>query len=115
MRRRHVMFESGILDVAIGLGFVFLLLSLMVTAVSEMLAAALKWRATHLWMGLEQLLQSADFRNQLYGHPLIRGLTRMAPGAGDWKGGRNGPSYIPSRTFALALIDTIRQPHAAAD
>jgi hypothetical protein len=109
------MFESGILDVGIGLGFVFLMLSLMVTAVSEMLASALKWRATHLWLGIEQLLQSSAARNELYGHPLIKGLTRMAPQATDWKQGKNGPSYIPSRTFALALIDTIRRPHAAAD
>lgn len=109
------MFDSAILDVAIGLAFIFLLVSLLVTAVSEILSGWLKWRSTHLWDGLEHLLQSADARNQLYAHPLIKGLARVDIEAPDWKGGRNGPSYIPSRTFALALIDVLRRPHQAVD
>lgn len=109
------MFDSAILDVAIGLAFIFLLISLLVTAASEMLSGWLKWRSTHLWDGLERLLQSAEARNALYSHPLIKGLARVDIQRPDWNQGRNGPSYIPSRTFALALIDVLRRPHKVAD
>src|SRR4051812_12893581 len=68
------MLNSAILDVAMGLALIFLLLSLLVSATCEMLAGFFKWRAANLWDGLEQLLQSADARDALYNHPLIRGL-----------------------------------------
>jgi hypothetical protein len=42
------MFGSTILDVAIGMVFVYLLLGLIVTAASELIAAALNWRANTL-------------------------------------------------------------------
>jgi hypothetical protein len=105
------MFDSAILDVAIGLAFIFLLVSLLVTAAAEILAGWLKWRSRHLWDGLEHLLQSADARSELYNHPLIKGLTGVNVAAPTWAEGRNGPSYIPSRTFALALVDILRRPH----
>src|SRR6476659_2170587 len=73
------MFNSPTLDVAIGLAMIFLLLSLLVSAVCEMLSGFFKWRAANLWDGIEQLLQSKDARNALYNHPLIRGL---APSGG---------------------------------
>ncbi|MGI8430754.1 MAG: hypothetical protein ACR2MW_00470 [Chthoniobacterales bacterium] len=93
------MFNSGILDVAIGIVFVYLLVSLMVTAVSELFAALLKYRGRVLWRGLQHLLPVANGQSlakQVYDHPLIAGLSRA-----------NRPSYIPSRTFALALLDVV--------
>jgi hypothetical protein len=133
------MLNSPTLDVAIGLALIFLLLSLLVSAVCEMLAGFFRWRAANLWAGLEQLLQSREARNALYNHPLIRGLApvgssappQTASPAGNpqtgmasmrerfvraiWVSsdvdGSKIPSYIPSRTFALALIDVIRSPH----
>jgi hypothetical protein len=108
-------FDSAILDVAIGMAFIFLLVSLLVSAATEMLAGWLKWRSRHLWEGLEQLLQSAEARAEVYNHPLIKGLARVNVGAPDWKDGRSGPSYIPSRTFALAVIDVLRRPHKLLD
>lgn len=109
------MFDSAILDVAIGLAFILLLVSLLVTASSEILSGYLKWRSTHLWNGLEQLLQSAEMRDAVYAHPLIKGLSRVDIKNPDWGNGRHGPSYIPSRTFALALIDVLRRPHNEAE
>jgi len=139
------MLNSPTLDVAIGLAMIFLLLSLLVSAVCEMLAGFLKWRAANLWEGIEQLLQSKDARNALYNHPLIRGLaptgtssttpptTQAANAPPDgtmaslgkrltraiWVSsevdGSKVPSYIPSRTFALALIEVLREPHEVAD
>jgi hypothetical protein len=90
------MFGSTVLDIAIGLVFVYLLLSLAVTAASELIASALKWRAQNLRKGLERLLNPA-LAQALYEHPLVSKLS---------KSGR-GPSYLPSGTFALALLDVI--------
>ncbi len=109
------MLNSAVIDVAIGLAFIFLLVSLLVTAASEAAAGWLKWRSTHLWEGIEQLLQSPEARTLLYNHPLVKGLARVGVGPVDWGAkGQAGPSYIPSRTFALAVIDILRRPHRSA-
>ena len=126
---------SPALDVAIGLAFVFLVLSLLGTAVQEQIASWLALRASTLEKGLRNMLENdaepprgaegsapqvrpgalEPLVNQLYAHPLIRSLykrgrllprrhskTRNTP----WENGRL-PSYIPPRSFALALVDTL--------
>ena len=50
------MFGSEILDVAIGVIFVFLLVSLIASAIREGLEGWLKTRATHLEAGIRELL-----------------------------------------------------------
>lgn len=93
------MFNSGILDVAIGIVFVYLLVSLMVSAVNEMVAAIFKMRGRILLQGLRHLLPEANglsVAQQVYDHPLVGGLSQA-----------NRPSYIPSRTFALAFLDVV--------
>lgn len=94
------MFNSGILDVAIGIVFVYLLVSLIVSAANELLAAIFKMRGRVLWQGIRNLLPTGEGKQniaqQVYEHPLITGLSPSAR-----------PSYIPSRTFALALLDVI--------
>jgi hypothetical protein len=118
------MFGSVVLDVAIGLIFVYLLISLMVTAVTEIVAALLKSRAKNLWKGVRNILDSGTARtwvDQLYSHPLIESLSspgkEQATGAGDaaTKKPRYGPSYIPSRTFALSLLEIVREPRRALE
>ena len=91
------MFNSGILDVAIGIVFVYLLVSLIVTAANELIAAVFKMRGRVLWQGLCTLLPTkSNFARKIYEHPLIEGLSAA-----------RRPSYIPSRTFALALLDVV--------
>lgn len=110
------MFDSEILDVAIGVIFVFLLVSMICSAIREALEGWLKTRATHLEEGIRQLLhdrQAAGLARNFFEHPLIYSLYSGAYPApqpdGRWptalKRGRNLPSYIPSRNFALALMD----------
>ena len=102
-----------ILDVAIGLMFVYLILSLAVTAANEMFAAWFKRRAWMLHRGLVNLLEGDQAQvSKLLDHALVRSLyeprgvlTRVMPVLSKLFG--NGPSYIPSRTFALALLDTV--------
>jgi hypothetical protein len=96
------MFGSSILDVGIGVIFVYLVVGLVCTAANEVLASALAWRAGNLRDGVRNLLdgpdpKSAEWANRFFAHPLIQGLYRRG----------DGPSYIPSRTFALALTDLV--------
>jgi hypothetical protein len=94
------MFGSTILDVAIAIVFIYLLVSLVISAINEFIAALLKSRAKNLSKGIEALLQDpsqAGWVARLYQHPLIQSLSPP----------NSKPSYIPSRTFALALLDLI--------
>jgi hypothetical protein len=109
------MFNTAILDVAIGLIFLYLLLSLMSSAGNEMIELWLKNRATDLERGLRELLQDPKGNGlvqKVYDHPLISGLFKgkydpAAMGRIRRLLGRvNLPSYIPARTFALVLLDT---------
>ncbi len=82
------MFGLQILDIALGLIFVYLLLALICTTASELLAGLLNRRSRNLFIGIRGLLEDEAVRLK---NPQ----------------GRSKPSYIPSRTFALALLDII--------
>jgi hypothetical protein len=110
------MLGSEILDVAIGVVFVFVIVSLICSAVREGLEGWLKTRATHLEQGIRHLLHDHDAQGlarHVFEHPLVFGLFpgRYDPPVkrGSWPlaltRGRNLPSYVPSRNFALALMD----------
>ena len=101
------MLGSAVLDVAIGLILVFLLMSLICTAMNEVFEGWLK-RAKDLEQGIRELLGDADgsgFAKRLYEHPLVFGLFQGTYDPAATK--TNLPSYIPSRTFALALMDLV--------
>lgn len=141
------MFGSEMLEIAIGLAFLFLILSLFATGAREQLEAVFKTRAVHLERGIRLLLADHDgagITQEIYRHPLIFGLFEgeqrpgvinaflpdrpagvavpaAAGGGGLWSRiarflpqpdfvnprriGSNLPSYIPSRNFAMALLD----------
>jgi len=109
------MLGSEILDVAIGIVFVFVLVSLICTAIREGLEGWLRTRATHLEQGIRVMLHDdagAGLARQLFEHPLVFSLFsgKYEPLAkSGWPTaltrGRNLPTYIPSRNFALALMD----------
>jgi hypothetical protein len=122
------MFGMGaVLDVALGLIFLYMMTSLLVTIVQEMLATALHLRAKNLFDAIENLVDDPDLAKhseyrdlvvELYRHPLVASLYRdTAPR--DAKATREIirktalPSYIPSRTFAIALLDVLRGKNAA--
>ena len=54
------MFNSGVLDVAIGLIFIYLVLSLVCSSISEIIEAKLKIRAVGLERGIRELLGNKD-------------------------------------------------------
>ncbi|WP_130907540.1 hypothetical protein [Pseudomonas sp. Sample_16] len=73
------MFGSGILDTVIGLIFIFLLVSMLVTIINEMIAAALMSRAKWLRLGIDRLIGS-EWMEKVYAHPLIEGTARKRLG-----------------------------------
>lgn len=97
------MFGSTVIDVAIGLIFVYLLLSLICSAMSELIERFVRYRARDLERGLQELLHDRQWVQDIYNHPLIWGLFEgeYSPQA------KNLPSYIPATNFALAVMDLI--------
>ncbi len=74
------MFNSNILDVAVGLVFVFLLLSLISSAANELIETFLRQRAAFLEKGIKELVGGAgtqaslDFVRKIYDHGLVNAL-----------------------------------------
>jgi hypothetical protein len=109
------MFGAPILDVTIGLMFVYLVLSLIASALREGIESWLKSRAGQLELGIRTLLddlQGKGLAREIYEHPLVSGLFtgEYKPPTGDEHRVRHRtdlPSYIPSRNFAVALLDII--------
>lgn len=91
------MFGLPILEVAIGLCFVYLLLSLICTTVNEAIAGLTSRRGDMLARSITTLLGDAGLKEKLYSHPLIKSLS---PGG-------SPPSYIPAEKFSLALMDIL--------
>jgi hypothetical protein len=119
------MFGSNVLDIAIGLVFTYLILSLAVTAANELLATAFRSRARNLEQGIRNLLDENHlfpavgwrrlwnrlpvgrtnavvdpdrWSDRFFGHPLIKALS----------GRGKAPSYIPSQTFATVLMHLVK-------
>jgi hypothetical protein len=100
-------------DVVIGLAFVYFLLSLVISSLTETVSALLQLRWKTLEHGLRELFENsgagADLRHdgerlcrRFHGNPRIKALWKET---GHFK--PRGPSYIPPRVFALALLETL--------
>ena len=110
---------TTIVDVAIGIVFIYLLLSLMCSAANEIIELLLKKRAIDLERGIREMLAPGtgsgtnDIVQKLYDHALINNLfgkryqdSKIA----SWRRyiwRTQLPSYIPARSFALALMDLV--------
>lgn len=129
-----------ILELAIGLIFTYLTLSLIASEIQEIISTLLQWRAEHLKYSVEKLLSgnvresrgvAQDLANRLYESPIIQDLNYEARGriarffraavqgvGALYRGltrGRNvfgqqtsGPSYIPSKAFAVSLLENLQ-------
>src|SRR5512132_2778688 len=100
------MLGSMALELAISMVFVYLLLSLLCTAINEWIAGLLALRSKTKEQGIRNLVNDGSgtgFAKALYDHPLIKGLCEQG----------HKPSYIPSRIFALALLDMIAPVNVA--
>ncbi|MGH6925783.1 MAG: hypothetical protein ACRED5_18815 [Propylenella sp.] len=110
---------GAILEVGIGLIFVYLLLGLVVSALQEVIAALIGLRSKYLMEGLSTILREArddcwlarrhilpwsnkldegsDLFKAVASHALVNGITPSTL-----------PSYVPAGNFATALIETLR-------
>ena len=112
-------------DVAIGLVFVFFILALVCSGINEGISSTLRWRAQDLERGLWELLrdpeqtaeQATAALEAVKKHPLIAPMlyrqnkidgkarqVRTKDGRLKTSSKTDFPSYIPSRTFASALL-----------
>ena len=110
------MFGSTILDVAAGIIFGFLAISLFTSAAVEAINSLLNVRAKNLKTGIMALVNDPNFTGvakQLYQHSLVNPL---GPGGADPL--KNAPAYIDKMQFADALLDitglSAASPAAAA-
>ena len=86
---------SAVLEVAIGLAFLFSVLSLLSSAVNELVAATRGHRGRTLTKAIARLLDGDAEAKRIFEHPLIESLY-LPPRC---------PSYIPSGAFAMAVVD----------
>lgn len=103
------MFGSALLEIFIGLAFLYLLLAVVCSALSEWIARIFAMRSNNLEAGIRNLLEDPELVERVYQHPLLKSFYRQG-----WfdklRKRRGGPSYIPSRAFALALLDIAAPP-----
>ncbi|MCU0569834.1 MAG: hypothetical protein MUF49_25080 [Oculatellaceae cyanobacterium Prado106] len=77
-----------VIDIAIGLIFIYLTLSLLTSEIQELVAILFQWRAVHLKRSIENLITGNNtddplyqkFTDDLYSSPLIRALNQEAKG-----------------------------------
>jgi hypothetical protein len=100
------MFNSTVLDVAVGLIFTFLAVSLAVSAIVESIASMMKWRSSTLLQGVKDLLNDQNFSGlalNIYNHALVN--PRDSGAARTEQDLKHPPAYIQPKQFADALID----------
>ncbi len=109
------MFGSVTLEVAVGIIFIFILVSIICSTIRESIEAWLKTHAAYLEHGIREMLhdkKAVGLARSFYEHPLIYSLytSSYTPGSDSKrpailaKGG-DLPSYIPAKNFAVALMD----------
>jgi hypothetical protein len=111
------MFNSTIIDVAIGMVLSFLAVSLSASAITEAISSVLQLRQKTLVKGVQALLnyhpQDHPLALDLYKSALISPLTTGT--ATSFEDLNHKPAYIDSRQFALAFYNALekRTPQAA--
>ncbi len=94
------MFGSTVLEVVVGLTFCYASVALIVSALQEALASALRLRANCLQSGIKSMLNDPGFTSlarALYSHALVNPHGDSAK-----------PAHIAPDHFAIALVDTIQ-------
>ena len=97
------MFGSSVVEVAIGLAFSFLAVSLATSSLVEALASITRWRSYMLLKGIKDLVNDPNLEHvakALYQHALINPRE-----SGQAPPGKRSPAYVDPRQFANALMD----------
>ncbi|HLY81516.1 MAG TPA: hypothetical protein VKQ71_00955 [Acidimicrobiales bacterium] len=131
------MFNSAVLDVAIGLVFVYVVFALFNSGITEGIGQVLGWRSSFLLEGIVRLLHGdTDLLHGVLTNPLLTGLSpRRAPGKAATTTGdlpahtfsppydagppgltrRKGPSYIAGELFSRAMLASLFSRYAVHD
>ncbi len=88
-----------IIQVAIGIIFVWVLLAMITSAISDWISQLFKWRANLLEESIRNILVDDKLAEQFYTHPLIKALHSA--------GGKRKPAEIPNRQFASVVFDML--------
>ena len=113
------MLNSAVLEVIVGLVFVYSLLSILVTQINAVITNVLKLRAKHLRDGIDDLLTDTELQAKIYTHPLIR----LVEGGFDFakeitedqakliaSGDVNRDvTWIPPSTFVNVLLNIVKE------
>ncbi|HWX16150.1 MAG TPA: hypothetical protein VNY07_06140 [Chthoniobacterales bacterium] len=91
----------SVLNLPIGLTFIYLLFSLVVSALNEFWLSWLDRRADFLKEGLQQLLKDPAKAEKVLGHGLVDALSRATNG---------NPSYIDAQPFTVGGKSISRSP-----
>ena len=96
------MLDSAIIDIIIGLSFLYFLMGLITSSLNEMIHTWLKTRSKELKFAIIIFLDKDwdSIGKQIIESPYVRSL-RKDPDS--------FPSYIPSSSFAQSVIDVIKQ------
>ncbi len=109
------MYLQELVEVAIGLVFAWLMLSIAVLQIQELIVSMTNKRAKDLYSAIEKMFDDPDALKNFYDHSLIQTLKVPPNGLDVWfrKKVRNqetepkNPSYIPAESFARALFDIV--------
>ena len=121
------MFNNGSIDIVVGLVFIYLLYSMLLTIVQEILANLIRYRAKFLEKGIMRMLEETPDKAQakkatrllgfiinpfahlikgntltaaFYDHPLIKFLGEDAD--------KKKPAYLKSESFSKVVLDLLR-------
>jgi hypothetical protein len=86
-----------VVEVAIGVMFVWILLALITSQMSDWVSSWFKWRANMLAESIQNMLSCESLCEDFYKHPLINGLHSAS--------GKRKPSAIPGKQFASVVFD----------
>jgi hypothetical protein len=124
-----------IINIAIGLIFIYLVLSLLASQIQEVVATIFQWRAAHLRGAIKHLISGGEIANdktlvsKLFKNPLVqdlnqtseagiamlfRGLGKIREQVGEVETYiRSSPSYMPSEIFSSTILKELEISKAA--
>ena len=101
---------DAILEVAIGLVFVWLVISIATMEIQNRISLFLGWRAKQLEDSILSMLKDKVLVNKFYDHPLVTELAQKDKNGRsikDKKGVIRRPEYIPNAVFATVACEVI--------
>ncbi len=109
---------TAIVQVVGGVGFVFILLSIVVTEINNLIARATKLRAKNLRKNINQIIEDPVIQAKVYTHPLIQ-LVKADPIAPSQRispeeaakianGAVSSVDWIDPKTFVDVVLNTIK-------